>query len=208
MILFDFDGTLADTFLLGASLINDYAARFGYENIDFEKNKDKSARELIKMANVHFWEIPRLIRFFRRETISHAQEIEAFSGIPELVTSLHNSGLALGVVSTNTEQILRTFLDKYNLPEHFRYFTTEVSLFGKKRALRQARRKLRRMGHDGLIYIGDELRDIEACNAADIPIISCAWGFNSYDVLSENNNFVAKDCGELEEMITNYITAS
>ncbi len=208
MLLFDFDGTLADTFLLGSQLINEYADRFGYQRIDFEKNKNKSARELIKMAKVHWWEIPRLLRFFRRETIAHAQEIEAFTGIPELILSLHGKGIAMGVVSTNTQTIIDTFLDKYKIKDCFSYFKTEVSLFGKKRTLRKARRKLHRQGHDSLIYIGDELRDIDACKAADIPIISCAWGFNSFEVLSENNNMVARDCGELERMIVNYITAS
>ncbi|MBO7439324.1 MAG: HAD hydrolase-like protein, partial [Bacteroidales bacterium] len=45
-IIFDFDGTLADTFALGSKLINEYADRLGYKQIDFAANKDKSAREL------------------------------------------------------------------------------------------------------------------------------------------------------------------
>ncbi len=201
MLLFDFDGTLADTFLLGSQLINEYADRFGYQRIDFEKNKNKSARELIKMAKVHWWEIPRLLRFFRRETIAHAQEIEAFTGIPELILTLHGRGIAMGVVSTNSQTIIDTFLQKYNIQNCFSYYKTEVSLFGKKRALRKSRHQLKRQGYESLIYIGDELRDIEACKAADIPIISCAWGFNSFEILSENNDMVARDCAELEERI-------
>ena len=60
-IIFDFDGTLADTFALGSKLINEYADRLGYKQIDFAANKDKSARELIKMSGVRFWQIPGLI---------------------------------------------------------------------------------------------------------------------------------------------------
>lgn len=204
MLLFDFDGTLADTFLLGSQLINEYADRFGYQRIDFVKNRNKSARELIKMAKVSWWEIPRLLRFFRRETVAHAREIEAFSGIPELIRNLHNRGFDMGVVSTNSRAIIDTFLQKYNIADYFSFYKTEVSLFGKKRALRQSRRKLRHKGRESLIYIGDELRDIEACLSADIPIISCAWGFNSFEILLAHNPNVARDCVELEALIVNH----
>ena len=60
-IIFDFDGTLADTFALGSQLINEYADQLGYKQIDFAANKDKSARELIKMSGVRFWQIPGLM---------------------------------------------------------------------------------------------------------------------------------------------------
>ena len=35
IVLFDFDGTLADTFESGARLINQFAEQFGYNKIDF-----------------------------------------------------------------------------------------------------------------------------------------------------------------------------
>jgi len=205
MLLFDFDGTLADTFLLGSRLINEYADKFGYQRIDFAENKNKSARELLKMAHVHWWEIPRLLRFFRNQTVAHAPEIEAFQGIKELITTLHEQGIPMGILSTNTREIIDIFIEKHHLEGCFSYFRTEVSLFGKKRALRKARRQLKKDGHQHITYIGDELRDIEACRAVDMPIISCTWGFNSKEILSENNTKVVSNCQELREMIAKLI---
>ncbi len=182
-VIFDFDGTLADTFALGSQLINEYADQLGYKQIDFAANKDKSARELIKMSGVRFWQIPGLIRFFRKKSVERAAEVNAFDGIPDLVRRLHDSGFQLGIITTNSAQTISIFLQKYGLTDLFTYIKPEISLFGKKRAIRRARRHLK----SEIIYIGDELRDIEACRAVNVPIISVSWGFNSTEILEKNN---------------------
>lgn len=201
IILFDFDGTLADTFLLGSRLINEYADKFGYARIDFAKNKNKSAKELIKMAKVKFWEIPRLLRFFRSQTLKFANEISAFEGIENLIKDLFNCGYRMGIVSTNTKEIIDIFLKKYNLQSYFSYFRTEVSLFGKKRALKLSKRNLK---SNNIIYVGDEVRDIEGANKAKIPIISCTWGFNNKEILFKHNDLVVSNCNELKEKIMEF----
>ena len=182
-VIFDFDGTLADTFALGSQLINEYADQLGYKQIDFAANKDKSARELIKMSGVRFWQIPGLIRFFRKKSVERAAEVNAFDGIPDLVRRLHDNGFQLGIMTTNSAQTISIFLQKYGLTDLFTYIKPEISLFGKKRAIRRARRHLK----SEIIYIGDEIRDIEACRAVNVPIISVSWGFNSTEILEKNN---------------------
>ncbi|MBP5682201.1 MAG: HAD-IA family hydrolase [Bacteroidales bacterium] len=200
-IIFDFDGTLADTFALGSQLINEYADRLGYKQIDFAANKDKSARELIKMSGVRFWQIPGLIRFFRKKSVERAGEVKAFDGIPDLVRRLHDEGFSLGIITTNSAQTINIFLEKYELTDFFTYIKPEISLFGKRRALRRARRHLK----SDIIYIGDELRDIEACRAVDIPIISVSWGFNSTEILEKNNTgMVAEDVEEVYNFFFNH----
>lgn len=200
-IIFDFDGTLADTFALGSRLINEYADRLGYQQIDFAANKDKSARELIKMSGVRFWQIPGLIRFFRKKSVERAAEVKAFDGIPDLVRRLHGDGFSLGIITTNSAQTISIFLEKYGLTDFFTYIKPEISLFGKRRAIRRARRHLK----SEIIYIGDELRDIEACRAVDVPIISVAWGFNSTEILEKNNaGMVAENVeGVIQKIMSN-----
>lgn len=197
-VIFDFDGTLADTFALGSQLINEYADRLGYKQIDFAANKDKSAKELIKMSGVRFWQIPGLIRFFRRKSVERAAEVNAFTGIPDLVRRLHERGFSLGILTTNSTQTIATFLEKYGLKDYFTYIKPEISLFGKRRALRRAKRHLK----SEIVYIGDELRDIDACRAVNIPIISVAWGFNSHEILEKNNaGMVAEDTEDVLRLI-------
>lgn len=198
-VIFDFDGTLADTFALGSQLINEYADRLGYKQIDFAANKDKSAKELIKMSGVRFWQIPGLLRFFRKKSVERASEVNAFTGIPDLVRQLHERGFTLGVMTTNSAQTIGIFLEKYGLKDYFTYIKTEISLFGKRRALRRTKRHLK----SDIIYIGDEIRDIDACRAVKIPIISVAWGFNSYEILEKHNpGMVTKDAEEVIQKLS------
>ncbi len=204
-IIFDFDGTLANTFALGSKLINEYADRLGYKQIDFAANKDKSARELIKMSGVRFWQIPGLIRFFRKKSVERAEEVNAFDGIPDLVRRLHDRGFLLGIITTNSAQTISIFLQKYGLTDLFTYIKPEISLFGKRRAIRRARRHLK----SEIIYIGDELRDIEACRAVNVPIISVSWGFNSTEILEKNNaGKVAGNTIEILNLLSQIIKSS
>jgi len=182
-VIFDFDGTLADTFNLGASLLNSYAEKFGYNKIDFANSRHLSAKELIKLSGVKFWKIPHLIRFFRKKSAEKASEINIFPEIEDLLKKLKEKNFQLGILTTNSASTVNTFLTKYNIENYFSFIKTEVALFGKKRALKRIKRKL----NTPIVYVGDECRDIQACNACSIKIISVSWGYNSFEVLTENN---------------------
>ena len=61
IILFDFDGTIADTISVGLEIINSHADRFGYKRLDGELNTHLSAMQLVKLAEVKFWKLPYLV---------------------------------------------------------------------------------------------------------------------------------------------------
>ncbi|MBQ3656871.1 MAG: HAD-IA family hydrolase [Bacteroidales bacterium] len=182
-VIFDFDGTLADTFSSGAALLNSYAEKFGYNKIDFEKKRNLTAKQLIKLSGVRFWRIPHLIRFFRKKSSETASEISVFEGIHALLDRLFVSGYKLGILTTNSAETVNIVLKKYDIEKYFSFIKTGVPLFGKKRALKRAKRALK----SDFVYIGDEYRDIEAAKSAGVKIISVVWGFNSKEILQEAN---------------------
>ncbi len=199
IVLFDFDGTLADTFESGARLINQFAEQFGYSKIDFAKHKDHSARQLVKLSGVKWWQIPRLVRFFRRESSKRADEIKPFNGVVEMVRQL-SQHCDVGILSTNSAETVGKFLTNNALDSYFCYIKTNVPLFGKSRALRRAVRFLHR-NYTFILYVGDEIRDIEACRKVGLDIISVSWGFNSREALLASNNNVADSADQLGAMI-------
>lgn len=199
IILFDFDGTLADTFESGARLINQFAEQFGYSKIDFAKHKDLSARQLVKLSGVKWWQIPRLVRFFRRESAIHADEIKPFDGVVEMVQQL-SQHCDVGILSTNSAETVGKFLTNNALRDYFHFIKTNVPLFGKSRALRRAVRFLRR-NYTFILYVGDEIRDIEACRKVGLDIISVSWGFNSREALLASNKNVADSAEQLSAII-------
>ncbi len=198
MVIFDFDGTLADTISLGITLLNSYSEKFGYKKLDLEKNKGLSALQLMSVAQISFWKLPYIVWFFKKKLAENGGQIKMISGVEKMLGELKNSGFKMGILTSNSLQTVQAFLKKYGIESYFSYIKTDVPLFGKKRALNKARRQLK----SDFIYVGDELRDVEACRKTGIPVVSVSWGFNSFDILEQNNpKMVARNSEEAVNLI-------
>nr|MCR5762742.1 HAD hydrolase-like protein [Treponema sp.] len=103
-IVFDFDGTLADTLSLGINILNSYSSKFGYNKISLEQNKNVSAHELISMAGIKLWKLPFLVRRMRKDLNENIFQIQIFNGIPDLLESLKSSGFKMGILSSNSKK--------------------------------------------------------------------------------------------------------
>ena len=192
MVIFDFDGTIADTISLGLILINSYSEQFKYKKIDREKNSGLSAFELIKEMGSPLRRLPYLAWFLRKLLKERASEIPMNPGIREMLDSLKTAGHELGILTSNSSENVSEFLKRNEIDSYFSYMKTEVPLFKKKKAIKKAKRQLK----GNFIYVGDELRDIEACRKNNIPIISVSWGFNSAESLQKHNPGLVADTAE------------
>ena len=199
-ILFDFDGTIADTISAGLEIINSHAEKYGYKKLDGDINTHFSALQLVKMAEVKLWKLPYLIYQLKKKLSERSDELKVLPGAPELIKKLSNEGYELGILTSNSLKTVKAFLKKYELDSFFSFLRTDVSLFGKKKALAKAKKVINKK----IVYIGDELRDIEACKKNDIPIVSIPWGLNSYESLEEHNpGLVAKTADEAYNLLIN-----
>jgi len=199
-ILFDFDGTIADTISAGLEIINSHAEKYGYKKLDGDINTHFSALQLVKMAEVKLWKLPYLIYQLKKKLSEKSDELKVLPEAPELIKKLSNEGYELGILTSNSLKTVKAFLKKYELDSFFSFLRTDVSLFGKKKALAKAKKVINKK----IVYIGDELRDIEACKKNDIPIVSIPWGLNSYESLEEHNpGLVAKTADEAYNLLIN-----
>ena len=199
IILFDFDGTIADTISAGLEIINSHAKKYGYKKLDGDINTHFSALQLIKLAEIKLWKLPYLIYQLKKKLSEKSDELKILPEAPLLIEKLNESGYELGILTSNSYKTVKAFLKKYELDSYFSFLRTDVSLFGKKKALSKAKKVLNKR----IIYIGDELRDIEACRKNNIPIVSIPWGLNSYEALEEHNpGLVAKNAEEAFEKLT------
>lgn len=200
IILFDFDGTIADTISAGLEIINSHAEKFGYKRLDGDINTHFSALQLVKLAEIKFWKLPYLIYQLKKKLSEKADEIQLLTEAPLLIKKCYEAGFELGILTSNSLKNVQSFLKKYELDSFFTFLRTDVSLFGKKKALRKAKKVLNKR----ILYIGDEIRDIEACRKNNIPIVSIPWGLNSFEVLEEHNHgLVAKSAEEAYNLIIN-----
>lgn len=202
MILFDFDGTLADSIGLGFDLVNSHADKFGYTPVERERGMEMSALEIMKEAHISVFKLPRLVLYFKKLFAENSDKIKMIDGAGQLLSKLKADGHKLGILTTNSADCVSDFIKKNNLDDYFTYIKTDVAMFGKIKALKQARKQLKK----DFIYVGDELRDVEACKFLNIPIVSVPFGFNSARVLEKRNpGMVAKNYDEAYELIKSQI---
>lgn len=178
LAIFDFDGTLADSFASFMHVVNDVADEFHFKRIaPHETNtlRGKSAREVMAHLGVPLWKLPLIAAAMRKRVAQHLAEVRPFDGTADMLRNLHAAGLTLAVVSSNSEANVRAVLRPASA-SRISHYACGVSLFGKASRFRQILRKSRCPPHEA-IAIGDEIRDFEAARAAGIAFGAVAWGY-------------------------------
>lgn len=188
LLIFDFDGTIADTLQVAEVIVNDLARDFGLPNVTREQImhlKHKSIKELLHMSGLSWAQLPTFVRKARRQFRSHLTQVPPIAGMPELLQHLAKRGFRMGILSSNTQEGVNTFLAQHHL-EYFDFVHTPDSIFGKGRRLRKIL-KASGLPPEALVMIGDEIRDVEAAHFAGIEAIAVSWGFNTPELLAEGS---------------------
>src|SRR4051812_11993868 len=102
LVLFDFDGTLADSLSRALSIYHQIAPGLGLKPIaDVEAARMMPTRKLLKHLGVRFWRLPKVLRAYQAAAAVHAHEQRLHSGIADVLRTLHASGHRLGILSSN-----------------------------------------------------------------------------------------------------------
>lgn len=180
LVIFDFDGTLADSIPVLFEVMNEAADRFGFRRMtreDFERLRALPGRAIARELEVALWKAPALTAFVRRRAAEERARVRLFDGVPALLEALHARGVALAIVSTNAEATVRAVLGD-RLAGLVAHYGCGASVFGKRPKLRAALRAAGAAPHDAL-SVGDELRDLDASRAEGIPFAAVTWGLAS-----------------------------
>lgn len=178
LVIFDFDGTLADSFPWFMRVVNEAAARYRFKRIeeaDLDTLRGYSARQMMKHLAVPSWKLPLVVRMMRKMKADDVRQIALFAGVDDLLRSLAERGVELALVTSNSYDNAVRILGPENAAR-FRYFECGMSIFGKRAGFR---RVLRRSGvpREQAICIGDEIRDLEAAHVEGIAFGAVSWGF-------------------------------
>lgn len=206
-VLFDFDGTIADSFDAVLAIANRLAANFGYpitppETVEYLRKL--GSREILQVIQVSPFKLPFLLRRLRAELNQEITQLKPFPGIPEALADLKNQGHSLGIATSNSVENVRLFLQANQLSNHFDFLASGLTIFGKSRILRQMMRQ-QGISPQQVIYVGDETRDIEAAHQLKLPVIAVAWGFNSVETLRRHNpDYLAKSPQALPAIVASH----
>lgn len=184
VLLFDFDGTLVDSLILLKQIANSFSSKYGYKIIkdeDLEFLRGKGPREVLKFLEVPLLKIPFIAIDFKKAFQRSLTNVSLVEGIRETLEELDRKGFVLGVLTSNGKENVETYFKMQGI-DFIDFVYADVHLFGKSRSIAKAL-KQNGLRKQDVIYIGDEIRDIEATKKIDIRIVAVSWGFNTEEVL-------------------------
>jgi len=184
-VVFDFDGTLVDTFYTVLEVANRLAPQFGYRPVALDE-VDTMRRWPYKRISEHlgvaWYKIPRIATRIRAEVADQLGDIQLVSGFPYVLSRLRRQGLELGILTSNAQSNVERFLTARKI-EDFSFVDCSSNVWGKRHRLRAL---LKRHGRsvEEVAYVGDEVRDIEAAQDLGIRMVAVAWGFSHQELLA------------------------
>lgn len=187
-IIFDFDGTLADTMSEMINIYNENHLKFKVNPVikdELGSLRAKSPRNIMRALNISFFKLPGIALNLKRELKSRIPKIQPFANISNLVGGLKDKGYKLSILSSNSEENISDFLTINDL-NSFDFIYSASNLFGKHKALAKIIKKAG-LSKDSIIYVGDEIRDIDAVRKIGLPIIAVSWGYNTGDTLKQHS---------------------
>ena len=186
-LIFDLDGTLLDTIGDLTDSTNYALEKFGFPQRTTEEVRSFVGNGLKMLifralpAGTDDATIEAVLRQMKMHyTENYHNKTVPYSGIPELLTRLHEDGYPMAIVSNKADSVvslLRTLYFDGLIP----VAVGETEQISRKPAPDMVWEGLRRLGtqRDSAVYIGDSEVDIRTADNAGLPCLSVSWGFRT-----------------------------
>ncbi|HEY0489088.1 MAG TPA: HAD-IA family hydrolase [Telluria sp.] len=184
-ILFDLDGTLADTAPDLAAAVNHLRVVRGLEPTPYSVLRPTASAGARGMIGAAFGLTPAddgyealRLEWFDRYQSAMAVHSTLFDGVPELIEGIGEAGMAWGVVTNKPARFTDPLIPQIGL-EHAGCIVSGDTTPHPKPHPAPLLEGARRLGvePEQCWYVGDDLRDIEAGRAAGMITVACAWGY-------------------------------
>ena len=188
VLIFDFDGTIADTFNLYIDVMRKIYHEYNFKYIDdddIELCRAMTSKEIIQYLGISPLQIPMIAHRIRGDFTQRMKEQKIFTGVDSVLESLKQEGHKLFILSSNSEENINIFLRLNNITQFDAVFS-KSSIFGKSGFIKKIINK-NKIITDDVYYIGDETRDIEATKKINIKSIAVTWGYNNRKALLDKN---------------------
>lgn len=187
-VFFDLDGTLVDTADDLAAPVNHMREARGLKPLPLEEYRpfaSAGSRGLLHIglgATADDPDYPALrTEFLNRYEQEIAVHSRLFDGMPELLAWLEANGIRWGVISNKLEYLVRRLVQQLGLGHRVALaYGGDTAPRAKpwpdplKMALQETGLTARQC-----VYIGDDLRDIQAAHAVDMPAVAAAYGYGN-----------------------------
>jgi phosphoglycolate phosphatase len=185
LVVFDFDGTLADSASWMIRTLNEIAGQFGLRHVgdaEVQMLRGRSNMEIVRHLGVPLWQLPRIAAEMRRRIAADIAQIQLFAGVADALRALDENDVRLAIVSSNSEENVRRVLGAANAAR-IDVFDCSAAMFGKARKLRSVMQRLS-IAPQRTLYVGDETRDIEAAREVNAASGAVTWGYAKAEILA------------------------
>lgn len=185
VLLFDFDGTVADTRTIALRILNELSQEFHFRSLpeeELQEARNMTIQKLIRFLGISRWRVPMIARRGLVKFQERISEIKPIPDMPQILEELKSRGFILGILTSNSEFCVTAFLKHHHI-DCFEFISTSSKLFGKSREIRKIMKE-HQWNSEEIIYIGDETRDIEATKSVPIRVAAVTWGYNSASILA------------------------
>jgi pyrophosphatase PpaX len=189
-VLFDMDGTLLDSIeLIVESAMHAFAARPGPAPTRAEWQAligtplDRMLRPwALDEADVQF--LRAQYRQFQAE--HHDRLVRLYPGVESTLRELHGRGHPMAIVSSKLDAGIRRSMDHFDLTRYFDVIIGIEHTANHKPHPEPVELALRllNVGAREAVFVGDSPHDVEAGNAAGVPVIACTWGAYSREEIA------------------------
>ena len=201
-IIFDFDGTIANSQYAFVSAWNHLAEKHGFKKLEhdgLEDLKKLTIKERSRLLNFPMYKLPIVMPDLYAAYRDSILDVTLFGGMKELLNDLENKGYHIAIISSNSEENIKEFLNRNGVK------VTDIlcssRIFGKDKVIKKFL-KSHNVQPSEVIYVGDELRDIIACKKCNVKVIWVSWGFDSIEVVqSENPDYMIQTPDEILQIV-------
>ena len=179
-VIFDFDGTVADSFAESLLAYNRVVPRLNLRQVSDDEVpslRQMEARQIMKTLGVPMWKLPQLMIALRADFHGNAHSVKPVPGIAMALGDLSAANCRLAMVTSNSEENVRNFFSRHGI-DHFETVVAGASMFGKATRLRKLL-KGARVEAANAVYIGDTSPDIRAGREAGTVAVAVSWGFSA-----------------------------
>lgn len=188
VLVFDFDGTLADTLEAARRIFNHLAPDYGLQAVEADRLPELrhlTLRALLKTLGVRQRSLPSILKRGKAMLRDRLDDLGPCPGVFESLPELAGGVEKCGILTSNSVENVEIFLNKHGVRHHFDFISSCRKLKGKAKYLK-AIAKTYSVAPGEMLYVGDEVRDVRACRKAGVPIVAVGWGFNSREALVES----------------------
>jgi phosphoglycolate phosphatase len=194
-LIFDFDGTLADTF----PAIIDVAYRLSPRTRRLPPDAIDELRRLplltaMRRLGIPIQHMPLLILLLRKRLTSRMAGVPAYEGIADMLKALKGANHQLFVLTSNYKENVLIFLNHNKLKKYITDIETVyyANTWSKTRALKRLI-KLHSLKPEDSYHVGNEALDVRSADRVDMRSVAVTWGGYDDQALKATKPFAIID---------------